>query len=96
MTETIQWIAIQALMPLFFGLLLLLRSRIVFWFLIVYSGFIILYGIGILGWGLMGPATPASVYVVSVVLFVMGFGLLYQAMKDLRVGEKRRKDYAED
>lgn len=96
MTETIQWIAIQALMPLFFGLLLLLRSRIVFWFLIVYSGFIILYGIGILGWGLMGPATPLSVYAVGGVLFVMGFGLLYQAMKDLRVGEKERKDYAAD
>ena len=94
--ETIQWISVQALLPLMFTILLAFRPRVVFWLLIIYSGFIILYGVGIFGWGLMGPATPVSVYAVSGTLFVMGFGLLYHSMKDLKFGEKERKDYAAD
>ena len=94
--ETMQWIATQALLPILLGILVALRSKIGLWLLTVYSGFVLLFGIGILGWALMGPATPLSVYVVCFILFVMGFGLLYQSMKDLKIGKKARRDYAQD
>ncbi len=94
--ETVQWIAVQALLPLVFCMLLVLKHRLAFWGLMIYSGFIILFGVGVFGWALMGPGTPLSVYAVCLMLFVMGFGLLYQSMKDLNFGKKGRKFYTED
>lgn len=94
--ETVQWIAVQALLPLIFCMLLALKQRLAFWGLMIYSGFIILFGVGVFGWALMGPGTPFSVYAVCLMLFVMGFGLLYQSMKDLNFGKKGRKFYTED
>lgn len=94
--EMFQWIATQAALPVLFGILLALGSKIARWFILVYSGFTLLFAIGIFGWALMGSATPVSIYVVAGILFVMGFGLLYQSMKDLNFGHKERKTYAEN
>ena len=93
--ETVQWISVQALLPLIFCVLLALKQKFVHWMMIVYSGFIILFAVGVLGWALMGPGTPASVYVVCLILFVMGFGILYQSMKDLDFEKKPRRYDAE-
>jgi hypothetical protein len=86
--EMFQWICVQALLPVMLGILLLTKWRLVFWLFVIHSGFIILYAIGILGWALMGLATPVSIYVVAVVLLVMGFGILYHALKDLKFDQK--------
>ena len=95
-SETVQWICVQALLPLIFCMLLALKQRLAFWCLMIYSGFIILFGVGVFGWALMGPGTPLSVYAVCLTLFVMGFGLLYQSMKDLNFGKKTRRYDVED
>ncbi len=95
--ETLQWLCTQALVPvLFVGLLLFFRKKIVYWLLVIYSGFIILFGIGIFGWALMGAATPLSIYAVCFIFFIMGFGILYQALKDLNFGKTVRRYHDED
>jgi hypothetical protein len=95
-TETIQWLCTQAILPVLFAASVSLRAKLILWFILVYSGFIILFGIGIFGWALMGPDTPLSIYVFCAVLFLMGFGLLYQSMKDLNFGKKGRVYDVED
>ena len=77
MEETLQWILVQAILPTLFSILLLFRQRFVFWLMTVYSGFIILFTIGIAGWALMGSGVPFSIYTVCLVMFVMGFGILF-------------------
>jgi hypothetical protein len=95
-TQTIQWIGTQALLPCLFAALLLAGLRIVFWPLLIYSAFMILFGIGLFGWALMGPGTPASIYAVCATLLAMGFGILYHSLKDLGIGTKERKYASED
>ncbi len=88
LAETLEWICVQALVPVLFGVLVTYRRRYVCWMLIVYGGFMALFSFGILGWALMGVGTPLSVYAVCFALMVMGFGVLYHAMKDLDFGPK--------
>ena len=96
MQETVQWICVQALLPAVFAVLLLFRRRFVLWIMTVYSGFIILFTLGILGWALMGSGIPFSIYGVCAVMFVMGFGILYESLKDMNVGQKARYYEPED
>ena len=82
--ETLQWFLVQSLFPVLFGLLIALKKKFVFWLMVVYSGFIILFAIGMLGWALMGPEAPVSIYAVCCLLIVMAFGLLFNSLKDLK------------
>ena len=87
--QTLEWMGVQALVPLLFSLLLLRKQRYVYWFLLVYGGLIVLYGLGTFGWAMIGPATPFSVHVVCVLFFIIGFGILFNAMQDLKLGGRR-------
>ena len=95
-SQTLEWIAVQALVPVLFVILLARRQRYIYWFLLVYAALILLFGAGTFGWALMGPGTPASVYVVCVLFFIMGFGILFHGMKDLNMGQKTRSYDAEN
>ena len=86
-SEMLEWFLVQSLFPMIFGLLISLKKKVVFWFLMIYSGFMILFTIGMLGWALMGPATPLSIFVVCLLLLVMAFGLLFNSLKDLKFGQ---------
>ncbi|MGH7198222.1 MAG: hypothetical protein ACREH5_05740 [Candidatus Omnitrophota bacterium] len=94
--ETFQWLCTQAILPAVFAVSLAFGMRFVLWFVLIYSGFMLLFGIGIFGWALMGPGTPLSIYAVCVLIFIMGFGLLYQSLKDLNFGRKEPRYDAED
>ena len=83
--ETLQWFLVQSLFPVLFGLLIAFNKKSVLWLLIIYSGFMILFTIGMLGWALMGPEAPLSIYVVCFLLLVMAFGLLFNSLKDLKL-----------
>lgn len=91
--EMLQWFSMQILIPVLFALLLNFKRRYIYWMLIAYSGIIFLFAFGTLGWALMGEHTPLSVYVVGAVLGLMGFGILYSAMKDLNLGNREVKHY---
>ena len=91
-SETLAWLFVQALVPLLFGILLNRKQRYVFWLLFIYAALIILFGVGILGWALMGPGTPFSVYATCLLFVVVGFGILFNSMKDLNFGKARRFD----
>ena len=86
LAETLQWFLVQSLFPILFGLLITFKKKVVFWPMIVYSGFMILFTIGMLGWALMGPEAPVSIYAVCLLLIVMAFGLLFNSLKDLKLG----------
>ena len=94
--EMFQWICVQALLPVMLGLLLALKPKFAYGFLLVYSGFTILFSLGILGWALMGLGTPLSVYVVSAVLLVMGFGVLFHTLNDSKWGQRVTRYETED
>ena len=85
--ESVEWIIIQSLFPVIFAILLIAKKNYVFWMLVVYSGFIILFMIGMIGWALMGPETPIAIYIVCGILMVMAFGLLFNSLSDLKVGQ---------
>ncbi|OIO38959.1 MAG: hypothetical protein AUJ72_01750 [Candidatus Omnitrophica bacterium CG1_02_46_14] len=91
-SETLQWFLVQSIFPILFALLIAIKQKIVFWLLVIYSGFILLFCIGMFGWALMGPETPASIYVVCGLLVVMAFGLLFNTLKDLKL-DQRVKQY---
>ena len=91
--EMLQWICVQVLVPVLFIVLLSFKRRYVYWLLLIYSGFTFLFSFGIIGWGLMSEHTPASVYAVGGVLALMGFGILYNAMKDLHWDKWEVKRY---
>ena len=95
-TETLQWLCTQAILPAVLAFSLVSGMKFVLWFVVIYSGFILLFGIGIFGWALMGPGTPLSIYVVCALFFIMGFGLLYQSLKDLKFGRKEKRYDVED
>ncbi|OGW83014.1 MAG: hypothetical protein A3C47_02895 [Omnitrophica bacterium RIFCSPHIGHO2_02_FULL_51_18] len=94
--ETVQWISVQAILPAVFAVLLLFRQSFVLWLMMVYSGFIILFTIGVVGWALMGCGIPISIYAVCLVMLVMGFGILFNSLKDLKVGQQARRYDLED
>ena len=94
--ETLTWLCVQAFLPAVFVIFLYLKKRFIFWLLLVHSGFIILYAVGILGWSLMGLFVPASIYVVCGILFVMGFGILYHSISDLKISGKVKRYEFED
>lgn len=87
LSEMAQWILVQSLFPVVFAVLIALKKKFVFWLLVVYSGFMILFVIGMLGWAMMGPETPAAIYIVCGILIVMAFGLLFNSLQDLKVGK---------
>lgn len=94
--ETLQWFLVQSLFPVIFGILLALKKKLVFWLLIIYSGFTILFAIGMLGWALMGPEAPVSIFIVCLLLLVMAFGLLFNSLKDLKLGHGVRRYETQD
>ena len=94
--ETLQWFLVQSLFPVLFGFLVIFKKRIVFWLLMIYSGFMILFTIGMLGWALMGPEAPLSIYAVCLLLLVMGFGLLFNSLKDLKLGQGVKRYETQD
>lgn len=94
--ETIQWILVQAMLPALFAVLLLFRQKFVYWLMAVYSGFIILYGAGILGWAFMGSGVPKSLYTMCLMLMIMGYGILFHSLKDLNVGRSVKNYHFED
>ncbi len=96
MEEILQWILVQATLPAAFAVLLLFKWRLVLLLMTAYSGFILLFAAGVLGWALMGGGTPLSVYTVCLALFVMGFGILFNSLKDLGVGQKVKRYDFED
>lgn len=85
---TLRWMLMQILLPLLFGVLLARRRRYVYGLLAAYGVVMLLFGFGTAGWALMGVATPLSVYLVCGIFFIIGFGVLARAMKDLGVGNK--------
>ena len=89
--EMIRWMGMQIALPFLLGVLLSRKRRYAFWLLILYAALIILFGLGMFGWALMGPSTPMSVYIVCGLFFVVGFWALFQSMKDLGIGQKPRQ-----
>ena len=94
--EMLQWFLVQSLFPAVFCLLIALKQKFVHWLLIIYSGFMILFVIGMLGWALMGPEAPLSIYAVCFLLLIMGFGLMYNAFKDSKLGQKVERYETQD
>ena len=87
--QTLEWMGAQALVPLLFSLLLLRGQRYVLWLLLSYGALILLYGLGTFGWAIIGPATPFSVHIVCILFFILGFGILFNALQDLKIGRRR-------
>jgi hypothetical protein len=89
--QILVWLSVQAILPALLLLLVLLKSRLGHRLTLVYSIFILLHGVGMLGWGLIGPGTPLSLYTACLILLTMGFGLLYRSLKSLGIGRKQRR-----
>ena len=89
--ETIKWLGVQILLPVFFCLLLSSRRKSAYVLMVMYGILTALYALGMTGWSLIGEATPLSVYVVCAIFFVVSFGIVFQALKDLNVGQKARR-----
>jgi len=89
--QTIKWFGVQVLVPVFLLLLIARRRKSGYGLTVVYSILVGLYAMGMLGWALIGEATPLSVYVVCIFLFIVAFGALFCALKDLNVGQKARR-----
>ena len=94
--ETAQWFFVQSLFPIIFAILIFLKKKYVFWAILMYSGFIILYAIGMLGWALMGPETPISIFTECVLLMIMSFGLLFNSIKDLNILKEVKRYETQD
>ena len=94
--ETLQWFLAQSIFPVAFCFFIILKKKFVHWLLIIYSGFMILFAIGMLGWALMGPEAPLSIYVVCLLLLIMAFGLLYNSFKDSKLGQKVQRYETQD
>lgn len=90
--EVGQWLTVQGLLMLLLGTLLWRRYRPAYFLNVAYGFVVSLCGVGLLGWSLMGSATPASVYISSALFLAAGFGLIAAALKDLNVGQRRRYD----
>ena len=94
--ETLQWFLVQSIFPVVFCLLIMLKKKLVHWLLMIYSGFMILFAIGMLGWALMGPEAPVSIYAVCFLLLVMAFGLLFNSLKDSKLGQEVKRYETQD
>lgn len=94
--ETVEWLGSQMLVVTLLAVLLAKGSRYSRWLVVVYAGFVLLFGHGTLGWSFMGPATPLSVYAVAVVLIGNGLALLFCALKDLNIGREKKEMRFED
>ena len=89
--ETLIWISAQVLIPTFLSLLILRGRKSAYWLTVVYGIMTAFYAMGMLGWSLSGEATPLSVYVVCLLLFIVAFGVVFGALKDLNIGQKARR-----
>ena len=89
-SQTLNWLLVQTLFPVLWTLLLARKWAGVYVLLVIYGVLIVLYGIGTLGWALMGEGTPLAVYVVCGIFLVTGFGCVFCALKDLNVGKNTR------
>lgn len=94
--ETASWLIAQALLPIFLSSLLQAKRKSGYWLTFGYGLVFGLYGFGTLGWSLMGPFTPLSVYTVSALFLVIGFGTVFQSLKDLNIGKPVRRYDIED
>ena len=94
--ETLQWFLVQSIFPVAFCLLIILKKKFVHWLLMIYSGFMILFAIGMMGWAMMGPEAPVSIYVVCALLLVTAFGLLFNSLKDSKLGQKVKRYETQD
>jgi hypothetical protein len=94
--QSLEWLAAQILFPALFCVLLTRKKKTVLWMLVMYGGWLTLYGLGTTGWALMGPGTPFSVYAVCVLFLIAGFGIIYHALKDLNIGQIKRNYGLED
>ncbi len=83
--EMVEWLVSQAGLQILLGALLVTRSRAAYFAALVYGGFLILYAAGLLGWALMGEATPFSVYLVTALHFINALSFLFHALNDLHV-----------
>ena len=89
--ETLKWLGVQILSPAFLSLLISQGRRLAYGLTAFYGAMTGLYALGMLGWALIGEATPLSVYAVCGLFFVVAFGLMFLALKDLNIGQKARR-----
>lgn len=90
-SQTAAWLAVQVLFPVFFSLLIARRRKSGYWLTALYGVIIGLYALGMTGWALVGAGTPVSVYAVCAIFFVVAFGVVFNALKDLNIGQKQRR-----
>ena len=91
--EVVQWLGFQTCLVVLFFIGLMRGKKITFWVLLSYSILVFLYALGLIGWGLMGAATPLSVFIVAGLLFLMSLGLIYHTLQDLKIVSKPYKGY---
>ncbi len=89
--EMLKWLGVQILSPLFLSLLMAQARRLAYGLTALYGAMTGLYALGMLGWALIGEATPLSVYAVCGLFFWVAFGLIFLALKDLNIGQKARR-----
>ncbi len=90
-SETMKWLGVQLLFPIFFCLLLSGRRKSAYVLMTIYASVIALYALGMTGWALIGEGTPVSVYVICFLFFAVAFGIVFNSLKDLNVGQKARR-----
>ncbi len=91
--EVAQWLLIQLFITAVFFMFIAANKKIILWGVLAYAIFVLMHTLGVLGWGLMGAATPLSIFAVTALLFLMAFGLIYHALKDLNLGGKTYRSY---
>jgi hypothetical protein len=90
--EMLQWLGIQFFVIGFLAVFIAANKKFIFWAVLAYGALTLLYALGVAGWALMGQ-TPLSVFFVAGLLFIMSFGLIYHALKDLKLGGKTYRSY---
>ena len=90
-SQMIKWVGVQVLVPVFLLLLISRRRKSGYWLTVVYGSLLGLYGMGMVGWALVGEASPLSIYAVCALFFVVAFGIVFQALTDLNIGQKARR-----
>ncbi|HTL70759.1 MAG TPA: hypothetical protein VL404_05670 [Candidatus Eisenbacteria bacterium] len=94
--ETFEWLVVQWVVPTLMAVLLVAKSRLARPLLCAYGVVLALYGVGTLGWALMGLYTPLPVYGVCALFLVAGFGLVFRSLKDLNVGRVVKRYHLDD
>lgn len=90
------WLAAQIVLPVFISVLLARHYRPGLWIALAWGLIILLSGAGLLGWALMGPATPFVVHFVALLLLMDGLGIFSSALKDLKWIHERNRYALED